>query len=180
MGAGVSDWLLARSVSLRNQIGVVSGTALDVILARRLQLGDPDGHMQRALKAFPDQGAARRIIDRYYIAGGKPADQPFARKPMVGHKSNRDLDQLMVASGFAEVFLAKEGHDGLVGINFLHKIQAPLLATIYGAMLAGVDIVLVGAGIPLEIPRVLENFSQNDSNVKLIIRCPSGRYCAFC
>ena len=177
MGAGVSDWLLARSVSLRNQIGVVSGTALDVILARRLQLGDPDGHMQRALKAFPDQGVARRIIDRYYIAGGKPADQQFARKPMVGHKSNRDLDQLMVASGFAEVFLAKEGHDGLVGINFLHKIQAPLLATLYGAMLAGVDIVLVGAGIPLEIPRVLENFSQNESaHLKLYVKdAPRGQ-----
>jgi nitronate monooxygenase len=177
MGAGVSDWLLARSVSLRNQIGVVSGTALDVILARRLQMGDPGGHMQRALKAFPDQSVSRRIFDRYFIAGGKPVDQPFARKPMVGHKSNRELDQLMVASGFAEVFLAKEGHDGLIGINFLHKIQAPLLATLYGAMLAGIDIVLVGAGIPLEIPRVLEDFTQNEpAHLKLYVKdAPRGQ-----
>jgi len=171
MGAGVSDWRLARSVSLQGQIGVVSGTAIDLILTRRLQMGDPGGHIQRALKAFPDQSVSQRIIERYFVAGGKPSDQPFASKPMVGHEPNRNLEQLMVASGFAEVYLAKEGHDGLVGINFLHKIQAPLLATLYGAMLAGVDIVLVGAGIPLEIPKVLEDFAQNQpAHLKLYVR----------
>lgn len=177
MGAGVSDWRLARSVSSQGQIGVVSGVALDLILTRRLQLGDPGGHMQRALKAFPDQSVARRIIERYFIDGGKPSDQPFARKPMVGHKSNRFLEQLMVASGFAEVFLAKEGHDGVVGINFLQKIQAPLLPTLYGAMLAGINIVLVGAGIPLEIPEVLEAFSHNEpAQLKLYVRdAPRGQ-----
>ena len=41
MGAGVSSWRLARAVSSTGQLGVVSGTALDVILARRLQEGDP-------------------------------------------------------------------------------------------------------------------------------------------
>jgi len=49
MGAGVSNWHLARSVSKLSQLGVVSGTALDVILARRLQQGDPDGDIRRAL-----------------------------------------------------------------------------------------------------------------------------------
>ena len=32
MGAGVSTWLLARAVSKAGQFGVVSGTALDLIL----------------------------------------------------------------------------------------------------------------------------------------------------
>ncbi|QES44938.1 hypothetical protein DEJ49_31590 [Streptomyces venezuelae] len=32
---------------------VVSGTALDAVLTRRLQLGDPDGDVRRALAAFP-------------------------------------------------------------------------------------------------------------------------------
>ena len=49
MGVGVSNWRLANAVSSRGQLGVVSGTALDVVLARRLQDGDPGGHMRRAL-----------------------------------------------------------------------------------------------------------------------------------
>lgn len=46
MGAGVSNWKLARAVSLAGQLGVVSGTALDSILTRRLQMGDRDGAMR--------------------------------------------------------------------------------------------------------------------------------------
>ena len=49
-------------------------------------------------------------------------------------------------ANFCEVFLAKEGHDGLVGINFLRKIELPIPFACLGAMLAGVDYVLVGAG----------------------------------
>ena len=44
----------------------------------------------------------------------------------------------------------------LVGINFLEKIQFPTLPSIFGAMLAGVDYVLMGAGIPRAIPGVLD------------------------
>jgi NAD(P)H-dependent flavin oxidoreductase YrpB (nitropropane dioxygenase family) len=64
----------------------------------------------------------------------------------------RRRHELAVAGGFVEVFLAKEGHQGSVGINFLEKIQVPTPATLYGALLAGVDYVLVGAGIPRDIP----------------------------
>ena len=56
MGVAVSDWRLARAVSQQGQLGVVSGTALDVVLARRLQLGDPEGHLRRAMSEFPFQG----------------------------------------------------------------------------------------------------------------------------
>lgn len=38
-----------------------------------------------------------------------------------------ELIELTVAGNFAEVWLAKEGHTGLVGISFLHKVQLPLL-----------------------------------------------------
>ena len=34
MGAAVSDWFLAKTVSTLGQMGVVSGTALDTIFAR--------------------------------------------------------------------------------------------------------------------------------------------------
>jgi len=54
------------------------------------------------------------------------------------------------------VFLAREGHNNPVGINFLEKVQTVHLPSIYGAMLAGVGYVLMGAGIPLHIPGVVD------------------------
>ncbi len=163
MGAGVSSWTLARAVSKAGQLGVVSGTALDVILARRLQVGDPGGHMRRALAAFPIPGVAQRIIDKYFVEGGKSADRPFKAKPMPSEKPSRQLEELLVASNFVEVFLAKEGHDGDVGINYLEKIQAPNLPSIYGAMLAGVTYVLMGAGIPRAIPGILDSLAASQA-----------------
>ena len=71
MGVAISGWRLTRTVSKLGQLGVVSGTALDVILARRLQAGDPGGHMRRALDAFPFPEMADRVRERYFIAGGK-------------------------------------------------------------------------------------------------------------
>ena len=48
MGIGVSDWRLARAVSSEGQLGVVSGTAIDAVLVRRLQLGDGWAAVARA------------------------------------------------------------------------------------------------------------------------------------
>ena len=70
--------------------------------------------------------------------------------------------ELSTMAGFVEVWLAKEGHDGLVGINFLEKIQMPTPSTLYGSLLAGVDVVLVGAGIPRDIPRLLDRLSAHE------------------
>lgn len=53
MGVGVSNWRLARAVSRAGHLGVVSGTALDMLLARRLQMGDPGGHMAESAARFP-------------------------------------------------------------------------------------------------------------------------------
>ena len=52
MGVGISNWTLANAVSRLGQLGVVSGTVLDVMLSRRLQDGDEGGHMRRALSHF--------------------------------------------------------------------------------------------------------------------------------
>jgi NAD(P)H-dependent flavin oxidoreductase YrpB (nitropropane dioxygenase family) len=73
------------------------------------------------------------------------------------------------------VWLAKEGHDGVVGINLLTKVQMPNLASLYGAMLAGVDYVLMGAGIPREIPGVLDALAQHRiARLKLDVEGPAG------
>ena len=161
MGAGVSDWRLANAVSQKGCLGVVSGTALDNILARRLQLGDPQGHMRRAMAHFPNQEIVTRITDKYFIPNGKKSTDPFKPVPLYSKSPNPELIELTVLANFIEVFLAKENHNGVVGINYLEKIQLPNLPSLYGAMLANVDYVLMGAGIPKDIPGNLDTLSQH-------------------
>lgn len=163
MGAGVSNWRLARAVSRAGQLGVVAGTGLDLILARRLQQGDPGGRIRRALRRFPLATAAQRIIDTYYVPGGRKAGVPFRAKPMPSELPSAFLEGLIVAASFVEVMLARDGHAGLVGINLLEKIQVPTLPALYGAMLAGVAVVLVGAGIPRAVPGVLDRFARGEA-----------------
>ena len=161
MGVGVSNWRLANAVSRLGQLGVVSGTALDQLFVRRLAEGDEGGYMKRGLDAFPFPEMARRIWQEYFVPGGKPADAPYPNVPMHQRNSPRKLVELCMVSNFVEVFLAREGHKNPVGINFLEKVQMPHLASIYGAMLAGVGYVLMGAGIPLHIPGVLDDFAAH-------------------
>ncbi|MBR8745127.1 nitronate monooxygenase [Nocardiopsis sp. MG754419] len=163
MGVGVSGWRLARAVARTGQLGVVSGVALDVQLARRLQRGDPDGHMRRALARFPDQDVVSRILARYFVPGGLPEGRPFRPVPRLGLRRNRVRDELTVAGNFVEVWLAKEGHHGRVGVNYMEKIQLATQPAAYGAILAGVDHVLMGAGIPGEIPGMLDALSTRSA-----------------
>jgi len=163
MGISVSNWKLANAVASRGQIGVVSGTAIDLVLVRALQDGDLDGARRRAMESFPDQGLASRIMESFYIEGGKAETASYMTKPMVGENPSVAVLELQILATYVEVYLAKEGHDGLVGVNFLHKIQTPILSCLYGAMLAGVDVVIVGAGIPLEIPKAIEGLGRNEA-----------------
>jgi NAD(P)H-dependent flavin oxidoreductase YrpB (nitropropane dioxygenase family) len=163
MGVAVSGWQLARAVSRAGQLGVVSGTALAVVLARRLQLGDPGGELRRALAHFPIQPMAERVLAEYFIPGGKAPGTPFKLSPMPTLRPRPSLVELTVVSNFVEVFLAKEGHAGPVGINYLEKIQLPTLPSAFGAMLAGVDYVLMGAGIPRAIPGALDLLARGET-----------------
>jgi len=163
MGVGVSNWRLAQAVSRLGQLGVVSGTALDALLVRRLNDGDKDGAMRHGLDAFPFRAMARRVWDEYFVPGGKSADAPYRLAPMHQQNEPRKLSELCMVANFVEVFLAREGHDNPVGINYLEKVQIPHLASIYGAMLAGVGCVLMGAGIPLMIPGVLDAYAAQCS-----------------
>ena len=156
MGVGVSGWRLARAVAAAGALGVVSGTALDVQLARRLQLGDLGGDLRRSLARFPYRGARRPGHEALLRAGRHRPRRALRRGRPSTLKPSRELLGLNVLAGFVEVDLAREGHDGPVGINLLQKIVLPTLPTLYGAMLAGVGYVLMGAGIPLEIPAALD------------------------
>jgi nitronate monooxygenase len=119
--------------------------------------------MQRALAEFPYADMAERILRRYYVSGGKSPQQPFrAAAALPPDPAPRQLE-LVVAANFVEVYLAGEGHDGLVGVNYLEKIQPPTLASLYGAILAGVDYVLMGAGIPKFIPGAIDRLSRGEA-----------------
>ena len=156
MGVAVSGWRLAKAVSRMGQLGVVSGTALDIVLVRRLQKGDSDGDIRRAISAFPDQEVAERILKTYFVEGGRAPGEAYKSAPVFSATPTRRNNELAVLAGFVEVFLAKEGHEGLIGINFLEKIQLPTPSTLYGALLGGADYVLVGAGIPRTIPALID------------------------
>lgn len=158
MGVAISTWKLANAVSRAGQLGVVSGTGIGIILVARLMEGDVDGDVRRALSHFPDQTVAEEIIDKFYQPDGMQPNQSYYRPPMWTTKPPIWLNQLTVVGNFVEVWLAKEGHNNPVGINLLEKVQLPNMASLYGAMLAGVDYVIIGAGIPLQIPGLLDAY----------------------
>lgn len=161
MGVAVSNWMLASTVAQRGQLGVVSGTCIDTVFVRRLQDADPLGDLRRAMANFPLPSVSAEALKRYFLPNGRPSGAPYKLLPMWQQHVSRAREQLTMLASFVEVFLAKE-RGGEVGMNLLTKVQLPNLATLYGAMLAGVDYVLMGAGIPKEIPGVLDAFARGE------------------
>jgi NAD(P)H-dependent flavin oxidoreductase YrpB (nitropropane dioxygenase family) len=106
------------------------------------------------MRGQPEHAEPRRLsaAQRLTRAGRRGPVNPFRLRPCTYE----------LLANFVEVWLAKEGHDGPVGINLLTKVQMPNLASLYGAMLAGVDYVLMGAGIPKEIPGVLDRLAAHE------------------
>jgi len=162
MGVAISNWQLANAVSKAGQLGVVSGTGIAMIMLARLMDGDPGKHMRRALAHFPIPELAQRVIHKYYVAEGLKERQPYKRLPMWSLKPSLELVQITVMANFVEVWLAKDGHSNPVGINLLEKVQMPNMASLYGAMLAGVDYVIMGAGVPIQIPAILDHLTRHE------------------
>ncbi|MDD5208726.1 MAG: hypothetical protein PHV36_05020 [Elusimicrobiales bacterium] len=181
MGVRISWWVLARIVSMMGGLGVVSGTALEIVYPRILQDGDPGGNVRRAFTELVRRqpslaGPVWELFNKYYIEGGRAPGTPykpvspcrltrienFKPGPDSFWELPREMQVLVLAANFAEVWLAKEGHDKPVGINFLRKVERPLPWALYGAMLAGAAYVLVGAGSPDEIPAMIEKLSRHE------------------
>lgn len=160
MGVGVSSWRLARQVAQSGGLGVISGVASDLLVARWLQDGDQGGHVRDAMAAYPDEDFVAATLKRYFRPAGREPGVAFRPIPRLDHHQRLDAVRLAVLGSFVQVTMAKQGHDGPVGINLLEKIQLWSPSTLYGAMLANVDVVLVGAGLPTHIPRLLNNLAD--------------------
>ena len=103
MGVAISNWSLARAVSRLGQLGVVSGTGIETIPARRLQLGDPGGAVRGALAHFPFPAVVERVLSDYFIAGGKPGSSPFRLVPKAALKPGPRFVEPVVLGAFVDV-----------------------------------------------------------------------------
>ena len=160
MGIGVSSVAMARAVANLGQLGVVSGTAIDSVIARRLQEGDTDGDIRWALSKFPDQECVAEVLHRFFIEGGKDENASFTDVPKLSLSPIPFATKMLVIASFVEVALAKRGTEGVIGINFLEKVQLATPASVYGSILAGVDYILMGAGIPADIPQLINDLME--------------------
>ena len=155
-------WEYARAAAKLGQIGVVSGAAYHYIFARILQRGDLDGHYRRAIKTFPDREMAERVFERYYVPGGISPTQRYMFVEQPSLFPSDDMIELIIVANYCQVWVAKDGHDGLIGINFLEKMQIQLIYGIYGALLADVNYLFIGAGIPNQISEILKKLIRHE------------------
>jgi NAD(P)H-dependent flavin oxidoreductase YrpB (nitropropane dioxygenase family) len=146
MGIAISGWPLARAVARVGQLGVVSGTGIDEDL-------------QQVLDGFPLPSVVEHVVERFARTKRLPTE-PYRTLTMQTHRNVQLSQDVLVLASFVEVALAKLGHDGTIGINLLTKVQIPTVASLYGAMLANVDYVLMGAGVPTHIPGLLEQLAN--------------------
>ena len=159
MGIAISGWPLARAVARAGQLGVVSGTAIDSVFVRRLQDQGIDESLQAVLDRFPVPSVVHEVVEQFATTR-RSAGAPYRNIAMLTHRSVQRSHDLLVLAAYVEVALAKQGHDGVVGINLLTKVQIPTVPTLYGAILAGVDYVVMGAGVPTNIPGILERLAR--------------------
>ncbi|TBR26166.1 nitronate monooxygenase [bacterium] len=187
MGVEVSSLELVTAVARHpsgRMSGSLSATALADVYTRRLQLGDPDGAIQEAFAAFvklvPALAAdVERLTRAYLIPGGKAPDAPFKALNIGGMTPPRDIQILTIVSTFAHVWRAKKMAPGRpVGVNFLRKIERPLLFGLYGAVLGGADWVVMGAGDPSQIPGFLRRLARHEvTELPLqVATVPLGQY----
>jgi len=140
---------LNTPVAQRGEIGVISGTAIDSVVVRELQDGDPHDR-RRVLKTYPGDEIVDPLLDRFYQPDGRAEGEPYDLLPIPQFTPRVQPQRILAAAAYTEVKMATEGHDGLVGMNLMAKLKRYSLPCLYGALLADVDIVFIGAGIPLE------------------------------
>jgi len=150
MGIHISSAKLANTTSRLGALGVVSGAALRHIIIEDIRAGDANSI--ELAREFPVPAYVEELL-AFAPGGAKhrhavPVDTPdpkFSAYPR----------RLSAIATFVEVRRARQGHRGKVGINVMWKATLTVLPSIYGAMLAGVDALLCGAGVPMELPDIV-------------------------
>lgn len=149
MGARVSTWWMARTVSMLGGLGIVSSVGLRTIIVEAVREGNKE--VIEMAKKFPFPGHIEELL--VFAPGGKWHERPV---PMDQLGPGGGLaTRLATIASFVEVSLAKQGHKGKIGINVMWKLTPTVLPSIYGAMLAGVDALICGAGVPMELPAIV-------------------------
>jgi len=118
MGVGFSGRRLARTVSRRGQLGVVPSVGIDALLERRLQDGDPDGHLRRAMAHFPIPEVSAAVLisphfgsraDAAVLAHRDRARLPAAARALAGcfHEKVRSVKADLAVMAY--LWAAKSG-----------------------------------------------------------------------
>ena len=153
MGVRISGARLANAASRLGALGVVSGAALRHVVIEEIRAGNEE--VLRIAKRFP---VSRYVDDLLAWAPGGPKWSRPAPVDEVDPARAGLPQRLSTIAAFVEVMRAKEGHQGKVGVNVMWKCTLTVLPTILGAMLAGSDALLCGAGVPIELPDILRRF----------------------
>jgi len=156
MGAGVSRRWMAKIVAMFGGLGIVSSAVLRNLIIAEIKRSDADAI--RMAREFPIPQYVDEILS--YAPGGSrhhldpPKSQGFGECGLA--------ERLTAIATFIEVRLAKEGHSGKIGINIMWKITFDVLPTIYGALLAGIDAIIGGAGVPMELLEIVEKLRRGE------------------
>jgi len=150
MGVRVSSAKLANTTSRLGALGVVSSIGLRHIIINEVRAGNAE--TIAVAKRFPVRSYVDELLE--FAPGGPrnaqppPIDNPDPAKSELPKR-------LSTIAAFIEVTQAKAGHNGVVGVNVMWKSALTALPSIYGAMLAKVDVLLCGAGVPMELPDIV-------------------------
>lgn len=157
MGVRISSAYLARSTARLGALGVISSVGLRHIVAEEIRAGDQEAI--EIARTFPIKRYVDELLE--FAPGGPkhgcavPMDHP---NPTKGELPKR----LSAICAYVEVMRAKLGHRGVVGINVMWKCSLTVLPSIYGAMLAGIDYLLCGAGVPMELPEIVRRIRAGE------------------
>jgi NAD(P)H-dependent flavin oxidoreductase YrpB (nitropropane dioxygenase family) len=158
MGIHVSSARLANEAARLGALGVVSAVGLRHWVIEEVRAGDETAIA--LARRFPVAADVAALLA--YAPGGAhhrapvPLDHP---DPIRGRLPQR----LSIIAAFVEASRAKLGHQGKVGINVMWKCPLTVLPSIYGAMLAGVDALLCGAGVPMELPTIVAGLRAGEN-----------------
>lgn len=157
MGAWVSGSYMAREVSRLGGLGIVSSVGLRTIVVEAVRKGNQE--MIEAAKNFPFSSYIEEMLA--FMPGQRSHGEavPVDRLGPEGGLAQR----LSTIAAFIEVSLAKKGHSGKIGINVMWKLSMTVLPVIYGSMLAGVDAIVCGAGVPMDVPGIMNNLHTGEN-----------------